>query len=208
MDGVITDTEFLHATVESKTAKHFGIDISPEEVRQKYSGMLLEKEFEEIFKNGGKNVSFKEAREVRDRILIEHTKNGIKLIPYAREVLTALSQKYKMALVSSTERFWAEKALKDLKLFDLFEVVIFGEDVKYHKPNPEPYLKAMELLGVSPEESVVIEDSKSGQKAGKDSGAILIARKSEHNKHLDFSQADFVITDLREIPGILNTKLV
>ena len=45
---------------------------------------------------------------------------------------------------------------------DAFEVVVLGEDCPRPKPHPDPYQKALETLGLSPHEAIVIEDSPSG----------------------------------------------
>lgn len=204
MDGVLVDSENIHPVVESETAKFFGMDFSPEKVRELYLGVQLETEFNDMIKRSGKsNITYEQMRKVRDEILKKHLKQGIESVPFAKEVIGSLSPKFKMALVSSGERFWGEDALDKLKLLEYFSVVIFGEDVQNHKPNPEPFLKASESLGVEPSEIIVVEDSESGFKGAKAAGMKLIARKSEHNKEKDFSFADFVIGDLREIPEIL-----
>ena len=59
-----------------------------------------------------------------------------------------------------------------------FEIIINDTMVKHSKPHPEIYLKAIETLGLKPEECLVFEDSKSGIKAGLDSGAKVIAIES------------------------------
>ncbi len=205
MDGVLVESEDMHPILESETAKYFGMDFSPERVRELYLGVQLENEFNDMIKRSGrKDVTYKQMRSKRDELLKEHLKRGIKSVPFAKEVIEQLSPEYRMGLVSSGERFWGEDALEKLRLLNFFDVVIFGEDVDNHKPHPEPFLKAAETLGLDPSEIVVVEDSESGFKGVKEAGMKLIARKSEHNKSKDFSKADFIIEDLREIPPILN----
>lgn len=48
---------------------------------------------------------------------------------------------------------------------DAFEVVILGEDCARPKPHPDPYQKALEVLGLQPHEAIVIEDSPFGAAA-------------------------------------------
>jgi HAD superfamily hydrolase (TIGR01509 family) len=43
-----------------------------------------------------------------------------------------------------------------------FNLILCNEDVEKNKPAPDPYLKAMELLGVLPSETLVLEDSEKG----------------------------------------------
>lgn len=56
---------------------------------------------------------------------------------------------------------------------------------------------------MEPQEAIAIEDAENGFKAAKAAGMKVIARKAEHNAAQDFSLADYVISDLREIPVIL-----
>lgn len=209
MDGVLVDSEDIHPVIESQTAKHFGINLSPKRIRELYLGSFLEKEFRDMIKTSGvSGVTASEMIKVRNELLKEYLKKGIKSIPHAKEVVNALASSYKQAVVSSGERFWGENALDKLELFKYFDLVIFGEDVKNHKPHPEPFLKAAEILNLEPEQCLVIEDSENGVKASKEAGMLVIARKANHNKDRNFTNADFVVSDLREIPGILNTKLL
>lgn len=48
---------------------------------------------------------------------------------------------------------------------DAFEVVVLGEDCARPKPHPDPYQKALEVLGLQPNEAIVIEDSPFGAAA-------------------------------------------
>lgn len=55
-----------------------------------------------------------------------------------------------------------------------FDVIVSGDMVERHKPDPEPYLTAMRWLGVASEHAVVVEDSPSGVAAGVASGAYVL----------------------------------
>lgn len=48
--------------------------------------------------------------------------------------------------------------------------MVFGDQVKNGKPDPEIYLLVLERLNVVPEKVVVFEDSKSGVEAAKSAG--------------------------------------
>lgn len=204
MDGVLVDSEDMHPIIESETAKYFGMDFSPDKVRELYLGVQLENEFNDMIKRSGRDdVTYSQMRTKRDELLKEHLRKGINSVPYAKEVIDHLSSSFKMGLVSSGERFWGEDALEKLELLKYFDVVIFGEDVDNHKPHPEPFLKATESLQIDPSEIVVVEDSELGFKGAKAAGMKVIARKASHNIDKDFGIADFVVEDLKEIPEIL-----
>ncbi|MDK2926981.1 MAG: pyrophosphatase PpaX [Bacillota bacterium] len=82
------------------------------------------------------------------------------LIPGAKETLAALKEAgLSLALVTSKRR---GLALRGLKLFGLdayMDAVITPEDTVRHKPEPEPVLKALELLGARPHCALMVGDS-------------------------------------------------
>lgn len=206
MDGVLIESEDMHPVVESETAKFFGMDFSPEKVSELYLGVDLITEFNDMIKKSGRtDISYDQMRRKRDELLEDYLKNGIKSVPYSKDVVSELSSKYKIGLVSSGERFWAEDALKRLGLFEYFEVIIFAEDVENHKPHPEPFLKAAKILNLNPDEIIVVEDSTAGLKGAKDAGMKVIIRIAEHNKTKDFSSGDYRVKDLKEIPKIIDS---
>ena len=84
---------------------------------------------------------------------------------------------YKIGIVSSTSTRLIVTALNRMKLMSFPEVLICGDMVTKKKPSPEGYRKAMEYLEVMPEETVIIEDSPSGIRAGKAAGAYVIGYK-------------------------------
>ena len=55
-----------------------------------------------------------------------------------------------------------------------FDVIITGEDVKFGKPNPEVYLKALEKLNIKNDQAIVFEDSEVGCLAAYDAGINYI----------------------------------
>jgi HAD superfamily hydrolase (TIGR01509 family) len=78
------------------------------------------------------------------------------------------------ALVTSTRRILVEVALDTLGR-DMFDVVVCGDEVTATKPDPAPYLRAAELLGVPIEACVAIEDSPTGVASAVASGAGVLA---------------------------------
>jgi len=77
-------------------------------------------------------------------------------------------------------------------------VLVTADDVALGKPHPEPFLRAAELLGVPPEDCLVIEDSPAGIRAGKEAGMQVIAVSSSHDSwRLD--EADQIIRSLEYV---------
>jgi beta-phosphoglucomutase-like phosphatase (HAD superfamily) len=51
---------------------------------------------------------------------------------------------------------------------------VCGDEVPRGKPDPDPYLRAAELLGVAPEECLAVEDSPTGSLAAERAGAAVL----------------------------------
>ena len=55
-----------------------------------------------------------------------------------------------------------------------FDVVVCGDEVAKPKPDPEPYLRAAELLGVAPQRCLAVEDSPTGALAAERAGVAVL----------------------------------
>lgn len=55
------------------------------------------------------------------------------------------------------------------------EYMVTAYDVKFGKPNPEPYLMGLKKVGIAPNEAVVVENAPLGVKAGVAAGIFTIA---------------------------------
>ncbi len=102
---------------------------------------------------------------------------GIPFRPGARELLLDLrAAGTPTALVTMSLRRMAETVagLIDPDAGPPFDVIVPGDEVPRPKPFPDPYLKAAELLGVDIADTLVIEDSPTGLRAGIASGAVTL----------------------------------
>ena len=90
-----------------------------------------------------------------------HLKTGVK-----RLIIELLERKVRQFIVTSSSRKQVDVLIEYLfPNFNPFEFIISSDDVKYHKPNPLPYLKAIQLSGIENNNSVVFEDSNQGIKS-------------------------------------------
>jgi len=79
-----------------------------------------------------------------------------------------------LALVSGARRNEIELTLERFDLRSVFAVTVSADDVSVGKPNPAPYLRGAELLGVAAAETLVIEDAVAGMLAARAAGADVI----------------------------------
>lgn len=96
------------------------------------------------------------------------------LVPFLQKLRAA---GLKTAVASSSDQNYVEYVLDQLGIRDDFDVFIGREAAGRSKPFPDLYEEAMRRLGVRPEESVVLEDSSNGIRAGLDAGCYVLAYK-------------------------------
>ncbi|MEZ3116767.1 HAD family hydrolase [Halobaculum sp. MBLA0147] len=117
----------------------------------------------------------------------------VRLLPGTSDALADLHERgVATAVVSSSPTDWIDTVLER---FDLAVDRVRSAD-EYDgpsKPEPGVYEAAMEDLGVAPAETVVVEDSANGVRAGARAGAWVIAYRDEHNADSDLSPADEVV---------------
>lgn len=203
MDGVIIDSENHYIRLEKEFLDRLGIQ-AEEKILHSFMGTPFSHYFPIMAEKYGSTKSLDEAKEEYQRFIEELYDKHVDLTPGVEEVFEELSEKYKFALATSTTKKLASNVLGRFNLVNFFNVRVHGDEIKNGKPDPEIFLKALSDLGFKEDEVVVIEDSLNGIKAGKEAGMKVVAFKASHNKDIDFSLADYVIEDLKEVNGILN----
>lgn len=202
MDGVIVDSEDHHHEGEIATFKHFGVEV-PEEINKQYKGAPLHEHFQGLKERLNVKTPLNELLEKQNEHIHKMYSERVDLFENVKEVLLDLKQKFLQALATSSERKLVDIVLKRFEIESAFDTITCGDEVGHGKPAPDIFLETARKLGVNPSEAVVIEDSLNGIKAGKAAGMLVIAHKAHHNQDIDFSMVDYIVLDLREIPGIL-----
>lgn len=104
------------------------------------------------------------------------------------------------AAVTNAPRANAEMMLSGLGLDSVMEHLVLGEECSRAKPHPDPYLTAMQLLGLGPGECVVFEDSPSGVRAGVAAGCPVVALTTgQQPEVLREAGATWVVADFRAV---------
>uniref|UniRef100_A0A0E0L6W2 Uncharacterized protein n=1 Tax=Oryza punctata TaxID=4537 RepID=A0A0E0L6W2_ORYPU len=112
----------------------------------------------------------------------------------------AAARGLKLAAVTNAPRANAELMISILGLSDFFQLIVAAaDDCDHPKPSPEPYLRALSLLGASPDHTLVFEDSVVGVKAGVAAGVPVIAVAEEAREaKLVGAGASLVIRDYKD----------
>lgn len=106
----------------------------------------------------------------------------------------------RVGIASSSTRGWVCGHLERLAVMEGWDAIVCREDVENAKPSPDLYLRAVELLGVSPAEAVALEDSPNGISAAKAAGLRCVAVPNPVTADLDLGQADVRVSSLAEMP--------
>jgi pyrophosphatase PpaX len=112
---------------------------------------------------------------------------------------------FKIAIVTSKRKIMADKGLNLFNLMNFIDIMVTPENTEKHKPDPEPVLKACELLEIEPVEALVVGDSHYDILCGKNAGAYTCAVKYTAlpiEMLLKYSP-DFLIDDPNEIIDII-----
>ena len=218
MDGLIADTEALHVSSYHKMADYLGIKLDNEYIHS-FIGVSTKDNVNKILKDFKIDMNLEDALNLRYKYYLEEIKNST-LKPMKGSEDTVLFLKkigLKTALVTSSIKEQAIEVLKkilpsyisykkDNFKVNLFDLMIFGDEVNHPKPDPEIYLKASKLLGIAPKYCLVFEDSKAGVISAKSAGMNVIAVPNYHTKNQDFSKADYKINSLKDFLDMCFTE--
>jgi len=114
---------------------------------------------------------------------------------------------FKLGLVTNTDKEVGQKVLQKLGVSNIFDITLFGDDVKKKKPNPEIYKLAAKKLGIKPHKILVFEDSVEGVKAATEAKMPVIAiwKPSSPPKKEYSSRVLLFVEDFSVFPGNLDT---
>ncbi|SFK35005.1 HAD family hydrolase [Proteiniphilum acetatigenes] len=200
MDGVVIDSEKLHLRAMGLTLEQHGIEYS-QSFLNGYVGRSDESFFRYVYENMDNTHSMEELLEEKNAFF----EDLLKELKYV-EGFTDFIQKVKpiklqAGLVTSSSLFTVQKVDKLLNLTSFFDIVITEEDTQKHKPNPEPYLLALENLGANHRSTLIIEDSINGILAGKAAGCRVAGLTTSFDAAtLKDAGADWVISNFSDFP--------
>ncbi len=178
LDGVIVDTASFHYLAWKRLADELGFYFSPAD-NERLKGVSRMKSLDILLEVGNISATDEEKikmAEKKNKWYVESLKTLTQndLLNGAKQYLESLRKKgVKIALGSASKN--APMILEKLHITELFDAVVDGNSVSNAKPDPEVFLKAAELLQLSPEECVVFEDSQAGIDAAKTAGMGTVA---------------------------------
>jgi mannitol-1-/sugar-/sorbitol-6-phosphatase len=122
--------------------------------------------------------------------------DGLEVLEGVLSILQSVPQKFWTIVTSATERL-ARSRLAFAGI-PVPQHIITADMVKEGKPHPEPYIKGAKILGLAPQDCIVIEDSTSGAKAGRAAGCKVLATTFSHTIQ-QLTAADWIVESLARV---------
>jgi HAD superfamily hydrolase (TIGR01509 family) len=201
-DGVLVDTEELYFRASREALAGIGAELD-------------EAVYAELFLRSSQGMAplaaargldaaaLEDLRAARTRQYIKMISDSDVVIPGARVAVEALSRHYRLAIVTSSEPEPFARAHAASDLLRHFQLVLTNRDYARSKPEPEPYLLAVQKLGVPPARCLVIEDSPRGLRAAKAAGLACWVVPSRLTAAGPFDGADAILPNLAAVTARL-----
>ena len=188
-DGVIADTETQYTEFWNRIGREY---LGQEEFGHTIKGQTLVQIFGKYFESMDR-----EQEEIVPQLNEFEANMSYDYIPGAQAFMKELKAAgIPMAIVTSSNDIKMSNAYKaHPELLELVDKVLTSEYFSKSKPDPECFLKGMEILGGTPGETVVFEDSFHGLTAGRASGAKVIGLATTNKREAIAPLCDMVIDD-------------
>lgn len=183
MDGVLIDAKEWHYEAINQALGLFGYKISKYDHLVTFDGLPTKKKLEMLSIERGLPEGLHDfINKMKQKYTLEHVYLKCKPLFCHQYALSKLkSEGYKLALASNSIRQTVDIMLDKADISKYLDISLSNQDVLKPKPDPEIYNKAIEMLGLSPEECLILEDNKNGIKAALTSGAYLLKIGTVHD---------------------------
>ncbi|MBU1129206.1 MAG: HAD-IA family hydrolase [Nanoarchaeota archaeon] len=170
LDGTLVNTEKFDGKILKKILDSYGLSS-----HKRFKGYSLEDYISKTTSDKQLQKKIKKEFISKYELILKNIQIEInsELLRYLKLGLSPL-----IALVTANNKQLTRRILNKTGLSKYFEIIVTCEDVKRQKPFPDPYLKALKELNVSPENCIVFEDSEVGVNSAKNAGIKNIRKVS------------------------------
>ncbi len=140
----------------------------------------------------------------------EIVKNSMKLFPEALDVIKKLKPRYKLGMVSNSQKDGSTKALENdeyKKLEKLFDaIVISGEGNIPAKPDPAPFKIVLEKLGVKSEEAIFVGDDFRVDIEGSKNAGMTPVWLKHYSVERNWPEASFKVIEITNLEDVVDIE--
>jgi beta-phosphoglucomutase len=177
MDGVLADSEPLHAQAWVIVLRRYGIHVD-ERWFDRWIGIPNTETADEIVELYAMAVKAPQLVDERQAVYLDLVDRELRPFPGLAESIGGIT--LPMAVATSSTRSDAARILSRLGLAHHFRAVVTREDVQRPKPDAEVYARAAAALGLGPAECAAIEDSPAGVASAAAAGCCVLAVTTTH----------------------------
>jgi HAD superfamily hydrolase (TIGR01509 family) len=188
LDGVLVKTKETHYNALNDALRAFGEQyiITESEHISVYDGLKTNQKLELLTKKKGLDPSTHDLIWNKKQELTVECISKLQPDLEKIELIKELRNRgYKLAVASNSIRRSVLIMLAKIGVIEYMDLIISNEDVKNPKPHPEMYWKTMSMMGVLPEETLIVEDSPHGLLAASRSRASVLRVDDPHDLTLE-----------------------
>ena len=202
LDGTLVDSMWMWKDIDIAYLARFGITC-PEDLQEKISGMGFTETAQYFRERFSIPDDIETIKRDWEEMSVDLYRTKVPLKPGVEEFLQRMRERgVRMGIATSNGAAMVDAVLRAQNIREYFDAVVTACEVKAGKPSPDIYLRAAELLKVSPENCLVFEDIPEGILAGKRAGMTVAAVRDDFSRRLEPEKerlSDLMISDYREL---------
>lgn len=202
-DGVIVDSEKFHFKAFNSVLSSDGIEIEWEIYKDIYIGLNDRDALKTVYKKNHKHLSSKKIKQLiieKSTIFERYAKDGeISTLPGAIQLIKSIPIRLPIGICSGALRTDIDPIIKYHCITENFKTIVTAENTKKSKPNPDPYLLALDNMEIkNPSNAVAIEDTPAGIQSAKKAGMKVLAVTNSFSADY-LTDADAIANSLKKV---------
>ncbi|WP_406662116.1 HAD family phosphatase [Methanolobus sp. ZRKC3] len=174
MDGVLVDSMSYHAQAVNNIFDQIGVEMDQQDIFER-EGERTADIIKYLLKKATGDTSAFDIKDIVSRYIAEFNRIvELRTFDGMQECLEDMKTKFRFSVVSGSNRPIVNDIIQS-QFPGIFDVIISADDVEKGKPAPDPYLMAMEKLGVEKDECIVVENAPMGVRSARSAGICCIA---------------------------------
>lgn len=209
LDGVLVDAVEWHYLALNRALSLFGYEIKEREHQSIYNGLPTSVKLDLLTQRKGFPKSLhgfanKMKQRYTHQIIATSCFPSTQLSTLLRQLR---AEGYVLAVASNSIRSTVELMLEKMAIREHFDIVLSNEDVRKPKPDPEIYQRCLELLHLTPEDVIIVEDSIPGIQAARQVSPNVVIVTGPEEVTSDLIQKAIVTCNERTDPQRSALKL-
>lgn len=201
-DGTLVDSETLYFKATQQVLRSAGVDITKKWFAEEF--LLLNTSTLSLARAKGlTGEQIDTLRNQRNALYAKLLEDEVILMPGVFDVLQQLHGHHEMGVVTGSRRSHFEIIMRKTGIKNFFNFYITREDTEKEKPDPEPYLKALQVSWKKPHECIAIEDTSKWLLSASRANIPCLVIPNELSKDHDFSLATKIVWKFSEITSYL-----